>query len=47
MKYYTQNNIHIVEVPVEDFAIELVDTRKKTATKDNYCNAGFFGTYHE
>lgn len=47
MKYYVENGIHIVEVPIEDFAVEMVDAKKKSAAKDNYCNAGFFGTYHE
>ena len=47
MKYYIKNNIHIVEVPVEDFAIQMVDAKKKSAANDNYCNAGFFATYHE
>ena len=48
MKYTkTSNNIHIVEVPVEDFKIIMNDSAKKTAKKDNFCNAGFFATYHE
>ena len=47
MKYTLQNGIHIVEVPVEDFKIEMCDEKKKAAAQKNYCNAGFFATYHE
>lgn len=47
MKYSKVNGIHIVEVPIEDFKIVMNDSQKKTAAKDNYCNAGFFATYHE
>ena len=48
MKYSKINsNLHIVEVPVKDFKIVMNDSAKKTARKDNYCNAGFFATYHE
>lgn len=47
MKYSKVNGIHIVEVPVKDFRIVMNDSKKKTAAKDNYCNAGFFATYHE
>lgn len=47
MKYYVTNNIHIVEIPVKDFSIVMNDSKKKTATTKNYCNAGFFGTYNE
>ena len=47
MKYTKINNIHIVEIPVQDFKIVMNDSAKKTAEKDNYCNAGFFATYHE
>lgn len=47
MNYSKVNGIHIVEVPVEDFKIVMNDSKKKTAAKDNYCNAGFFATYHE
>lgn len=48
MKYEkTLDNIHIAEVPIEDFKIIMNDSAKKTAEKDNFCNAGFFATYHE
>jgi len=47
MKYYQKNGIHIVEVPVKDFAIVMCDERKKSAEKKDYCNAGFFATYNE
>ena len=47
MNYSKVNGIHIVEVPIEDFKIVMNDSKKKTAAKDNYCNAGFFATYHE
>lgn len=47
MKYTLENGIHIVEIPVEDFRIVMNDSRKKTAAQKNFCNAGFFGVYHE
>ena len=48
MKYTkTSNGIYIIEVPIEDFKIVMNDSKKKTAAKDNFCNAGFFATYHE
>lgn len=46
MEYKTQNGVHVVEVPVSDFAIKLVD-RKKKACGENVANAGFFSTYAE
>ena len=47
MKYIKRGNTHVVEVPVRDFAVRLVDKAKKTAYSGNYCNAGFFGNYNE
>lgn len=47
MKYYVTNNIHIVEIPVEDFSIVMNDSKKKTAAAKNFANAGFFATYKE
>lgn len=47
MKYYKNNNIHIIEAPIEDFKIILCDKRKKQAAKKNYCNAGFFAGFSE
>lgn len=47
MKYTKRGNTHVVEVPVRDFAVRLVDKAKKTAYSGNYCNAGFFGNYNE
>lgn len=47
MTYRVQNGIHIVEIPVKDFRIEMCDAKKKGAAKQNYCNAGFFSTHHE
>lgn len=41
-KYSVQNGIHIVEVPVENFRLVMVDKPKKTAAARNYANAGFF-----
>ena len=45
MKYTKQNNIHIIEVPIKDFKIILNDSKKKSASTKNYCNAGFFANY--
>lgn len=47
MKYTKTNNVHIIEVPVKDFKIIMNDSKKKSAYPNNYCNAGFFATYHE
>lgn len=47
MRYTKMGGAHIVEVPVKDFAVRLVDKAKKTAYSGNYCNAGFFGNYNE
>ena len=51
MKYYVSSNVHIVEVPVKDFKIRIVDTYKKSAYKPSgnggYINAGYFGNYSE
>lgn len=47
MRYTKRGGAHIVEVPVKDFAIRLVDKAKKAAYSGNYCNAGFFGNYNE
>ena len=47
MSYTKMGGAHIVEVPVKDFAVRLVDKAKKTAYSGNYCNAGFFGNYNE
>lgn len=45
MHYSKINGIHIVEVPVKDFKVVLVDTQKKSAAKSNYANAGYFGVF--
>lgn len=42
MTYKVQNGVHIVEVPVEDFRVEMCDANKKSAAQKDYCNAGFF-----
>lgn len=47
MRYTVQDGIHIIEVPVSDFKIVMCDEKKKSAHSKNYCNAGFFGVYHE
>lgn len=47
MKYTVTNGIHVVEVPLGDFRIDLCDAKKKSAAQKDYCNAGFFATYHE
>ena len=47
MKYSIQNGVHMVEVPVSDFRILVVDARKKSAYGRNYCNAGFFAGFDE
>lgn len=47
MSYTKMCGAHIVEVPVKDFGVRLVDKAKKSAYSGNYCNAGFFGNYNE
>lgn len=47
MKYTKTNNIHIIEVPVNDFKVIMVDKAKRSAYSKNYVNAGFFGTFDE
>lgn len=47
MKYYVKNNVNIVEVPVSQFKITMVNGLKKSLGKTNYCNANFFSVYHE
>lgn len=45
-KYYEKNNIHIVEIPIEEFSIAMVDKRKKSCGV-NTATAGFFGGWHD
>lgn len=45
-KYYKKNDIHIVEIPAEEFSIVMVDKAKKSCGK-GAATAGFFGGYHE
>ena len=45
MKYYTQNNIHIIECDPDELSIIMVDKTKKNLAYDTYVNAGFFGYY--
>lgn len=47
MKYYVKNNVNIVEVPVSQFKITMVNGLKKSLGKTNYCNANFFANYDE
>lgn len=47
MKYSKSGSIHVVEAPVKDMELLLVDKAKKSAHSGNYCNAGFFGNYAE
>lgn len=47
MKYSKSANGHVVEAPVKDMELLLVDKAKKSAHGGNYCNAGFFGNYAE
>ena len=43
--YYIQNNIHILEIPVSEFSIVMVDKDKRKCGT-NYTNAGYFGGWH-
>jgi N-acetylmuramoyl-L-alanine amidase len=44
--YSLKNGIHIVEIPTAEFAIQMVDQRKKSCGT-NVANAGFFAGYKE
>lgn len=41
-KYYVENDIHFLEIPVENFKIKYWDKPKKTTSKKNYFNLGYF-----
>ncbi len=45
--YTKENGIHIIEIPVEYFAIVMTDKKKKSVSYESYANAGFFGGYKE
>ena len=47
MSYYVSNGVNIVDVPVSQFKITMANAPKKSLGKVNYCNANFFGVYHE
>lgn len=47
MKHYVQNSVDVIEVPIKDFKIRMVDKRKRSAYPKNYVNAGYFATHHE
>lgn len=47
MLYKKQNSIHVIEIPINEFKLIMVNQRKRTAAKKNYVNAGFFAVYHE
>lgn len=47
MNLTIKNGIYIVEVPVSDFKITMVDERKKNIGRKNICNASFFAGYDE
>ena len=44
-KYYTENGIHFLEIPISKFKVEYWDKPKKTSTIKNYGNLGYFGRY--
>ncbi len=46
MKFSIVNGVRVVEVPVQDFRVILLDAKKKAMGPDR-CNAGFFGNYKE
>lgn len=46
VKYSKVNGIHVVEIPVDAFAIKMVDKKKKSCG-ENAVNAGFFANFKE
>jgi hypothetical protein len=44
-KYYVENGIHFLEIPVSKFKVEYWDKPKKTTLIKNYGNLGYFGRY--
>lgn len=52
MAMYIQNKvgkttIHMVQIPISNFRIEVWDKKKKTSKIKNYANCGFFGGFSE
>lgn len=45
MKYYTQNGVKIIQCQVDEFSIQINDSKKKNVSESTYLNAGFFGYY--
>lgn len=41
------STLHMIEVPIKDFRIIMVDKPKRSAYSKNYVNAGYFGPYEE
>lgn len=47
MKYYKEDNLHIIECEVEEFSIILENKKKKDIEHETFVNGNFFGSYDE
>lgn len=47
MKYYKEDNLHIIECEIEEFSIILENKRKKDIEHETFVNGNFFGSYDE
>lgn len=47
MKYYKEDNLHIIECEVEEFSIVLENKKKKDIEHETFVNGNFFGSYDE
>lgn len=47
MKYYKEDNLHIIECEIEEFSIILENKKKKDIEHETFVNGNFFGSYDE
>lgn len=47
MKYYKEDNLHIIECEIEEFSIILENKRKKDIEHETFVNGNYFGSYDE
>lgn len=47
MKYYKEDNLHIIECEIEEFSIILENKKKKDIEHETFVNGNYFGSYDE
>lgn len=47
MKYYKEDNLHIIECEIEEFSIILENKKKKDIEHETFVNGNFLGSYDE